>query len=249
MKNNNKKIPVVKPKNNNLQNNTPIDGEKKVKKKNYLPINQLGFSELGKNILHNWDLVFPNLSALPLFNKTQLEDTVANFANNIIQAQNLDNDKRANSQQLNNLNAKINKMATLLRQYVREEYINTDAQAVQFAFYGMQQDSRGAYIVPRDNDSRQQSLQRLRAYIANSLFANRKFGLSEWTTAQLNHDAYWQESERLRQARSGLTAILAEQFADLKEKVKYIHQYIKIAFAANEVAAKRREIGFLKESF
>lgn len=228
---------------------TDTTEKKKVVRKSNLPASYLAFSELGKNIVQNWPSVFPNLTQLPLYSLQQLNDAVNDFATNVALAQNLDNDKKANTVQLAKTNALINAGTTKLRQYVRDEFANPTDQAVQFAFYGLEKAANGLYILPTDNNSRKQALPRLIAHFTNSNFANRNFGLSAWAAAQAAHTTHWEESERLRSERSVLTSTLAVQFAKLKAIAKHVYQYIKVAFEASQVAARRREIGFLKESF
>ncbi len=229
--------------------NNPETEEKKVQKKNSLPSSYLTFSELGKNLVQNWPLVFPNLNQLPQYSLQQLDDATNGLAAAILEAQNLDIAKKANTLKLKKVNTLLNTGVTKLRQYVRDEFADKEEQAVQLATYGLVKDSNDFYILPTDNNSREQALPRLIAYFANSPFINRNFGLAQWQSAQSEHQTHWVESERLRGARSNITVDLATQFALLKKIAKHIYQYIKVAFPAAQVAAKRREIGFLTESF
>lgn len=240
MKNKRKKTVTADLTNTNEVKNT----DKKAKAKNYLPDSQLDMSELGKRLLQRWHLVFPNLNQLPAYSWQQLNDVVNSFANQIIQAQNLDNDKKANTNNLAKVNQIINVGVGKLRQYVRDEFAAPADQIIQFAFYGLEKSTNQSYLLPADNDSRQQALPRLIAHFANSPFVNRNFGLSQWQTLQTQHSNYWAESQRLRGARSVLAAHLVSQFALIKAIAKHIYQYIKLAFPAEQVAARRREIGF-----
>lgn len=244
-----KTAPVTETTNKKATTDETTDVEKKVQKKSYLPASYLALSELGKNLLQKWPIVFPNLSQLPMFSLQQLSDTVNDLSNSILQTQALDNDKKANTLKLAKANRLLNTGVTKLRQYVRDEFADLEEQAVQLAYYALVKDSKDLYILPTDNNSRRQALPRLIAYFANSPFVNRNFGLAQWQAAESEHATHWAESERLRSERGLLTANIANLYAQLKEIAKHIYQYIKVAFPAEQVAARRREIGFLKESF
>lgn len=222
---------------------------KKVKKTPSIPTTYLNVSSQTKTVLRQWANNNPQFDC-PNVPYATLQAESNKFEILLRARSNENANKKSNTNTLTDVNKRINQAVSIFRRYLKAEYPTVKNFSQQYQYYGFVANDKNAYVFPKDNDQRGNSLDIIlsRFNEANNPFANREFGLAYWTQLKQEHNQAWDKSDDLRAARASSVSDAAQQHKLLKTYLRDLYDYIQLLHRHQDVKAVLRSFGFLKES-
>ncbi len=224
------------------------DEEKKTRVSD-IPNRQRATAALGNKVYINWSAHFGTLQ-VPNVSQQVLETNARTLSAAIDAADRNESSKRGNTADLQAVNKAIDQAVGKLKTSLKVLYDKNLLESVYLS-YGLLQDSKDMYKMPVDNTVREAKLRLLIDKLQeanNPVLAMPNLDLNAWFQLQRAHSRLWLDSENLRQERSTLTQLVRDTHVLVQADVKRVHNYMSFAFSKNELAARRRQMGFLKES-
>lgn len=224
--------------------------KKKVKRAPNVPKNNIELGQLCVRVGESWRDKYPTL-VVDYTNYNQM----LSLGNQLLQAstENLTvtDDKKTNTVSLESINKEINNSAKFLREYIRDEYSEENDLSAYYQKYGLVKASSGSYLFSTKNVLRAQGLNKLVDKLTepNNPFANRKRGLVYWQNLRDMHAIAWDESQDLKQNKSGASQTTNDLNEEIELLLRRFLASLKGAFYGKNFVKVRRSFGFLRENF
>lgn len=236
---------------NKKAENKEKSGEKKPRTKSIGEIvrQQRATAALGAKICINWDTHFSTLQ-VPDVSKLLLEHNANILSNAIDAVYKIAANKQVNTVALKATNKALDVAVSRLKKQLKVLYPTNQLHSV-YAAYGLVINHKNMYVLPIDNTERQAKLNLLLnklQEVGNPILSLPDIGFSHWLQLQSKHSNLWLESENLRQERSNTTQLVRDKYELVLNDIKRVHSYMAFVFDKNELATRRRLMGFLKES-
>ena len=212
------------------------------------PTDYVNRAALGVNLAKNWLLSYPNYT-VSFVTQADMEALSNDFSAKAIENSLQDSLKQTNSVALKNANTEISKAVTRLKAYIKDEYeVNLETH---YAAYGLEKDGNNNYIIPTDNDRREQRLTILLQKLSepNNPIATRKVGLAFWTDVIAQQKAAWNDSKAMKSRKAQLAEECRTMHVQSGEWISKLYKSIAIDFEKSKVASTRRAFGFLNETY
>jgi hypothetical protein len=229
--------------------NTEETEAKKTKKTADVPQKQRAVSALGLKVFSNWNTHF-NTFNVPNVDRNDLNNNAQQLSVTLDAVEVTLANKKTNTNELKTINKQINTAVSGLKMQLQLLYPKDQLKAV-YANYGLIGSTDVAYCLPTDNTIRQSKLVLLINKLQeanNPITSLPNFNLNQWFNLQNEHNRIWLESENLRQNRSDLGQQVSRLYDLVQADIKRVHTYMKFNFSRQELASRRRLMGFLKES-
>ncbi len=235
------------------KSNTEEDGSKKVKKTSSLPKSHLAVSQLGQKVATSWTTHFANLN-VPDTDARILAQDATDMLNLIRQSNESSSRKLQNTSELAAINTLINTATNALKAAIKLHNPTLKNLNAIYAAYGLETVSNSTKRLATDNSVRNEQMLKLIEALQtpNNAITNTlqpPFALRDWINLQQQHANLWAESENLRQLRSNNANEIGKLHDKINTQLKRIHQYMTGVYSREELARKKRLMGFLKESF
>lgn len=215
-----------------------------------LPKEYINLAALGINVANKWAQNHPNYK-INFTNYQDLGILAEKLKDASIVNSNEDSVKKDNTLELSKINKEINEAVKVLRNYIKGEHPEETDFKRYYISHGLETNKARSYILPADNDRRQQRLIILVKELSNSRagYVNSRFGLQFWADAQAKHAKSWEHSKAIKSNKSGLSQQTKSLFAQLYSILQRLQTQIRLDFDKKEQPAVYRTFGFLNEVY
>lgn len=212
------------------------------------PQDYINRASLGVTVATNWANFYPNY-VVNFCTQAAFAQLFTDFLQKAHDNTQQDQLKKSNTANLKEVNDKISKGATRLKEYIRDAYPNS--YEVEYSAYGLEKGNKGTITFPTDNDSRKQRLAILLQKLnePNNPIATRNQGLVYWKDLIDTHSTEWDTSKNLKSGKSQLSSECKALHEQAGEWLKKLHKQISIDFNKNQIDNVRRTFGFLSETY
>lgn len=227
--------------------------EPTIRKTGNLPKSHLAIGLLGQKVSQSWPLHFANL-VVPEVDYRDLGQDATELLRLVQQSGDIASQKLENTLNLSAINALIDTGATAIKAAIKLTQPAVKNLSAVYVAYGMEIIVNKGVKFAADNSVRSQQLVKLLAQLQtpnNSILnlLQAPFTFADWRNLQIQHAAAWAESENLRQTRSNTAMEVANLYEKIKNQLNRVAKYMTAIYDRQDIARKKRLMGFLKESF
>jgi hypothetical protein len=207
-----------------------------------IPKRNAEIAALGVRVVTAW-ANYPTLD-MDWITQADAVTLTTNYYNIILQTSQTEGSERIKVQTMRELDEEINSSLYFIKQLIGAEY-GRDALYAQYVNFGIRKES-GGYVIPRERDSRIQSLRLMVSSLTTAPFSGNAYGLAYWQDILTRYIAAKEDLEAESMKLTGDVTDKSKLRNDVQRLLRSL-KYLVMAFFPDTHDRVLRDFGYLDE--